>query len=123
MLDNYTRLLEEVAMTEDKEVADAAVSKLIHHMQHSGHLNMLPEIARELRKIAARRHSLRARVEVASEKESVVALRAAAELGINAKHAEVNHSLIRGWRARGAGKLVDRSAKSALVSIYQKVTV
>lgn len=123
MLDNYTRLLEEVAMTEDKEVADAAVTKLIMHMQHSGHINMLPEIAHELRQIAARRHSLRHRVEVASEKESVEALRAAAELGINAKRAEVNHSLIRGWRARGGGKLVDRSAKSALVSIYQKVTV
>lgn len=123
MLDNYTRLLEAVAETEDKEVADAAVTKLIMHMQHSGHVNMLPEIAHELRKIAARRQALAPRVEVAHEKDSVEALRAANELGINATKAQVNHSLIRGWRARADGKLIDRSAKNALIQIYQKVTV
>ena len=123
MLDNYTRLLEAVAETEDKAVADAAVSKLIMHMQHSGHTNMLPEIVHELRKIAARRHALTPRVEVANEKDSVEALREASVLGINAKRAIVNRSLIRGWRAHGGGKLVDRSAKNALLQIYQKVTV
>lgn len=122
MLDNYTRLLEAVAETEDKEVADAAVTKLIRHMQHSGHLNMLPEIAHELRKIAARRRTLAPRVEVAYEKDSVAALRAASELGINATRTHINHALIHGWRAQGGGKLIDRSAKNALIQIYQRVT-
>lgn len=122
MIDTYTRLLEVVAETEDKAAADLAVTKLIVHLKSEGRMNMLTKIARELKKVAARRQALRPRVEVASEKESAGALRAAATLGIIAKHAEVNHSLIRGWRAHGDGKLVDHSAKNALIQIYQKVT-
>lgn len=123
MIDDYTRLLEATAELEDKEASDAAVTKLIRHMKSSGHMKMLPEIARELRKVAARRHALRPYVEVAHEKEEAAALRAAAEVGIIARHAVVNPALIHGWRARAGGKLVDRSAKSALLHIYQKVTL
>ncbi|HUY05341.1 MAG TPA: F0F1 ATP synthase subunit delta [Candidatus Paceibacterota bacterium] len=123
MIDTYTRLLEAVAETEDKAAADAAVTKLIVHLKSAGRMNILPKIARELRKVASRRHALRPRVEVASEKESAGALAAAAALGIDAKRATVNHSLIRGWRAQSEGKLIDRSAKHALAKIYQKVTV
>lgn len=123
MIDTYTRLLEAVAETEDKATADAAVTKLIMHLQSAGRMNMLPQIARELRKIAARRHALRARVEVASLKEAPAALVAAAALGISASHALVNPSLIRGWRAQEDGRLIDCSAKHALTQIYQKVIV
>ena len=123
MIDTYTRLLEAVAETEDKAAADAAVTKLIVHLKSAGRMNMLPKIARELRRVASRRQALRPRVEVASEKGSSAALAAASELGITASHATVNPSLIRGWRAQSAGRLVDRSAKRALTQIYQKVTV
>ena len=123
MIDTYTRLLEAVAETEDKVAADAAVTKLIVHLKSAGRMNMLPKIARELRRVASRRQALRPRVEVASEKESSAALAAASALGITARHATVNPSLIRGWRAQSAGTLVDRSAKRALAQIYQKVTV
>ncbi|HUQ30328.1 MAG TPA: F0F1 ATP synthase subunit delta [Candidatus Paceibacterota bacterium] len=122
MIDNYTRLLEAVATLEDTKVADAAVTKLIAHLKSSGRMKMLPEIARELRKVAARRLALAAKVEVAHEKEVAQALKEAAEAGISARHAKVNHALIQGWRAREGGKLVDRSAKRALIDIYQKVT-
>lgn len=122
MIDEYTRILESVAEIEDKEASDAAVTKLIIHLKSSGRLKMLPQIARELRKVAARRHALRPVVEVAHQKESAAALAAAAKEGITATHTHVNHSLIHGWRARSAGKLIDHTAKRALLHIYQNVT-
>jgi len=123
MIDEYTRLLEATAEIEDKAVSDAAVTKLIMHLKSAGRMKMLPQIARELRKVAARRHALRPTVEVAHEKEAASALRAAAHEGIVAPHAQVNPSLIHGWRARSANLLVDHSAKRALLHIYQKVTL
>ncbi|MEK7086317.1 MAG: F0F1 ATP synthase subunit delta [Patescibacteria group bacterium] len=123
MIDTYTRLLESVVETGDKATADLAVTKLIVHLKSTGRMNMLSKIAGELRRVAARRQALAPHVEVAHEKESERALIAAAALGITAKHATVNTSLIHGWRAQGGGKLIDHSAKRALVQIYQKVTV
>lgn len=123
MIDTYTRLLEATAELEDKAAADAAITKLIIHLKSMGRMNMLPKIAGELRRVAARRAALRPRVEVAHESETTRALHAAAREGISARHAQVNPSLIRGWRAQGGGKLIDHSAKRALIQIYQKVTV
>ena len=123
MIDDYTRLLEATAELEDKAASDAAITKLIMHLKSAGRMKMLPRIARELKKVAARRHALRPFVEVAHQKEEAAALRAAAEAGISARHAVVNNSLIHGWRARSAGKLVDHSAKRALLHIYQNVTL
>jgi len=117
MIDTYTRLLEATAELDDKA---AAVSKLIMHLKSMGRMNMLPKIVSELRRVAARRSALRPRVEVAHGSDEAEALKEAAVLGIHAEHANVNPSLIRGWRAYGAGRLVDRSAKHALIQIYQK---
>lgn len=122
MIDTYTRLLQRVAELEDKEAVDAAVTKLIMHLKSMGRMNMIPKIARELRKIVARRRAIAPRVEVSRESESAAALRAATALGIVATRAQVNPSLIRGWRAQGGGLLIDRSAKHALAHIYQQVT-
>lgn len=122
MIDTYTRLLEATAELEDKVAADAAITKFIAHLKSAGRMKMLPRIVHELRKIASRRVALMPTVEVAQEGESAAALVAAASEGIVAEHASINPSLIRGWRARGNGKLVDRSAKHALIQIYQKVT-
>lgn len=123
MKDTYARLLEAVAETGDPAVADAAVTKLIAHLKSTGRMNTLPKIAHELRTVAARRHLLRARVEVAHVQEAEAALRTAAEYGIRAEKAEINPSLISGWRAHGCGTLIDRSAKNALIQIYQQITV
>ncbi|MFA6414639.1 MAG: F0F1 ATP synthase subunit delta [Candidatus Paceibacterota bacterium] len=123
MIDDYTRLLEATAELEDKATSDAAVTKLIMHLKSAGRMKMLPQIARELRRVAARRHALRPYVEVAHEKETAHALHAAALAGIVTRHATVNPSLIHGWRARSKGTLVDHSAKRALLHIYQQVTV
>ena len=122
MIDTYTHLLEVVAETGDKKIADEAVTKLIKHLKSTGRSKMLREIATELRKIAARRHALAPKVEVASHKEEAKALKEAKAFGIVAKQAVVNKSLISGWRAQKAGMLVDRSGKRALVDIYKNVT-
>ena len=122
MIDEYTRLLEATAEIEDKTVSDAAVTKLIRHLKSAGRMKMLPQIARELRKVAARRHALTPRVEVAHKKDAEHALRAAAHAGIVTKHVSVNPGLISGWRAKSKDILIDHSAKRALLHIYQKVT-
>lgn len=122
MIDTYTRLLEASAELEDKEMSDKAITKLIVHLKSAGRMKMLPQIARELRKIAMRRHTLRPHVEVAHGKEALAALAAAAKEGIVAHEATINNQLIHGWRARSGDKLIDRSAKRALLHIYQKVT-
>lgn len=122
MIDTYTRLLEATAEHESKEVSDAAVTKLIVHLKSAGRMQMLPQIARELKNIAARRHALRPHLEVAHGKEAESALAAAALEGIVVKHAVINTDLIHGWRARSGDRLIDRSAKRALLHIYQNVT-
>ncbi len=121
MIDTYTRLLEKTAELGDEQAADAAVTKLILHLKSAGHMKMLPRVVRELKKVVARRKALQPIVEVAREEDSAAALLAAAREGVVAEHAIVNPALIRGWRARGAGKTVDRSAKRALAAIYQKI--
>jgi F0F1-type ATP synthase delta subunit len=122
MIDTYTRLLEATAELEDKEASDKAVTKLILHLKSAGRMKMLPQIARELRKIATRRHALRPHVEVAHGKEAIAALAVAAKEGIVAHEATINNQLIHGWRARSGDKLIDRTAKRALLHIYQQVT-
>lgn len=122
MIDEYLRILEAAAESDDKKVHEGAVAKLIRHLKGAGRLKMLPEILREFRKVNARRKALAPFVEVASESETKHALKASADEGIAAKHAHVNHALIKGFRARGNGRLVDRSAKRGLTDIYQKIT-
>lgn len=122
MIDDYTRLLEATAELEDKVAADAAVTKLVMHLKSMGRVKMLPAIARELRKIAARRHALRPLVEVSHKRESAAALAAAAREGITAKGADVNPALIHGWRAQENGMLIDRSAKNTLLRMYRNIT-
>ncbi len=122
MIDDYTRLLEAAAEVEDKTMSDAAVTKLIVHLKSAGRMKMLSQIVRELRKVAARRHALRAKVEVAHLKDADEALSLATSFGMVAKHAIVNPSIISGWRAQKGDMLIDRSAKRALIHIYQQVT-
>ncbi len=122
MIDEYTRVLEAAAELDDTSAADAVIAKLILHLKGAGRMKLLPQIVRRLKKVAARRVALRGHVEVAHEKESAAALRAAAAAGIVATHAHVNPDLIQGWRARSGDRLIDHSAKRALLHIYQQVT-
>ena len=101
---------------------DEAISSLMAHLKEAGRLKLLPAILRELRTLNARTQVLDAAVEVATEAESASALSAAASEGISARKATINPLLIRGWRAREGGRLIDRSGKRALIDIYRRIT-
>ena len=100
----------------------ALVGGLVAHLKRDGRMKLLPGIVRELKALQARTDKLAPSVEVASEADSADALAKARVLGIEASSATVNPSLIKGWRARTGSTLVDRSAKQALVDLYQRIT-
>ena len=95
----------------------------VAHLKRTGRMKLLPKVLRELRVQEAREKLRQPLVEVASEGEAAFALKAASASGIVAKEARVNPSLVSGWRARAEGKLIDRSAKHALIDIYRRITV
>jgi hypothetical protein len=122
MADAYAAFLESVVRTRDEQLAAHALEKLIAHLRASGRMPLLPRLLREVRRTLSREAALAPRVEVARKADAAAALQEAAEAGIRAPHAVVNASLIHGWRASENGRLVDHSAKQALIDIYQKVT-
>ncbi|HEX7651094.1 MAG TPA: hypothetical protein VF439_00020 [Candidatus Paceibacterota bacterium] len=118
---DYGKKLAQLA-AHDEGRALAAAEKLVKELKDRGELKQLPGILRSARKESARQRSLAPVVEVGRAEDADAALRAASEAGINAVRAAVNPTLIRGWRARAAGVLVDRSGKRALVDLYRRVT-
>jgi F0F1-type ATP synthase delta subunit len=102
--------------------AKMIVAQLRAHLEERGRTKLLPGILRELKVLEARKANLAPSVEVASEAEAHAALAAAKKAGIDASKARVNHALIKGWRARSGGALIDRSAKQGLIDLYRRVT-
>lgn len=98
------------------------VAQLMIHLKTSGRMKLLPGILRELKVLEARKAKLAPQVEVASEKESHAALSAAKKLGVEVAKAQVNHDLLKGWRARSGATLIDRSAKQGLIDLYRTIT-
>jgi hypothetical protein len=94
----------------------------VAHLKAHGRLKLLPGILRELKRLEWRAHALDPHVEAASEVERSSAIEAAKKEGITAQSSSVNPELIRGWRARTQGALIDRSGKRALVDLYQAIT-
>jgi F0F1-type ATP synthase delta subunit len=117
----YAKAIDDLAHR-DGANAKELVKSLTTHLKASGREKLLPGILRELKVLEARRTKLAPTVEVASEKESEAALKEAKVQGITAAKAHVNHSLIRGWRARSGGTLIDASAKQGLIDLYRNVT-
>lgn len=95
------------------------VENLVAHLKREGRMKLLPAILRALTRLQAR-HA-QAVVEVASESDAAEALAQAAAHGIADATVSVNPSLIRGWRARSASMLVDRSGKRALIDLYRSI--
>ena len=117
----YAKAIDDLATREGTD-AKKLVSDLMTHLHKSGRTKLLPGILRELNIIEARRAKLEPSVEVANEKEAAHALAEAKAAGIVATKAHVNPSLIKGWRARSGGTLIDKSAKRGLIDIYRNVT-
>lgn len=101
---------------------EALMTALMKQLKASGRLKLLPGILRELKTLRVREETLAPHVEVARESDAAMALKAAKEAGIDAQKAEVNPTLVAGWRARQGSTLVDRSAKDALITLYRRIT-
>lgn len=99
-----------------------AVAGLVRSLKAKGRLKLLPQILREMAAEEGKRLATRSLVEVASQGDAADALAEAKKEGIEASEAVVVPSLLAGWRARGNGKLVDRSGKHNLVELYRKIT-
>src|SRR5690606_28283970 len=93
---------------------DEVVSSLTRHLQEKGRMKLLPGILRELKALSARRANAGATLEVARKEDEAPARAYLAAEGIEAGEAVVNPALLRGWRVRTAGTLIDRSGKRAL---------
>ncbi len=117
----YAKALNELARKDGAKLKEL-VAQLMSHLTATGRTKLLPGILRELKVIEARAAKLAPSVEVASEKEAAHALAEAKAAGISVPVAHVNHALIKGWRARSGGTLIDRSAKRGLIDIYRNVT-
>jgi F0F1-type ATP synthase delta subunit len=117
----YAKAIDELAQTSGANAKKLA-AQLSAHLAASGRSKLLPGILRELRILAARRAKLEPALEVASQAEADEALREAKKEGIIATKTRVNHDLIKGWRARSGGTLIDRSAKRSLIDLYRSVT-
>lgn len=116
----YAQALREMLQkgTDESQIVEG----LVQHLKEEGRLKLLPGIVRELKGLQAIADKRAARVEVANAEEATAALAEARSEGIDAPLATINPSLIRGWRAQENGILIDRSAKKALVDLYQKIT-
>lgn len=122
MINRYTRVLTE-ALALDGPSQEKVFDAVLAHLKSTGRKELLRDIHTELRKTHFRQVARAPKVFVASTKEAAGALAAANREGIHAEKALIDPSLIRGWRASEAGTILDRSAKRALISIYQKLTV
>ncbi len=107
---------------DDSVAPEKAVAGLIKNLKDKGRLKLLPAILRELRRMDAGKLATTPLVEVSRESEAQSALSAAKSAGIEASKVVVNPALLQGWRVRGNGKLIDRSAKSNLLDLYRKIT-
>ena len=116
----YAHAIAEAVRRGDDEAA--LVAGLTAHLAREGRSKLLPAILRELQRLAAAEAKLAPQIEVASEAESAGAQIAARAVGIESATVRVNPDLIRGWRARSGSRLIDHSAKHALVDLYQRIT-
>lgn len=120
MTEQYAQAIWNLAY-KDGVVVKGLVANLVKHLQAEDKMKLLPGIVLALKRLEQRNAKLAPKVEVATQAESAHALKEAAAHGIHAAHAEVNHSLIKGWRATGNGKLIDRTAKRSLLDLYRNV--
>lgn len=103
---------------------DAAklVDGLVAHLKATGRMKLLPRIKKMLVEAQARSKKNSAVLEIARKEDEVSAIAEARLEGVEATEIKINDSLIRGWRVRDKGLLVDRSAKSSLIELYRHIT-
>ena len=104
----------------------ADVDKTLAYMRRRGHISLLAQVVRILKRMPAESNA--AEVLVAKEhdaKKHETAIRDALhKLGAaeGKPHVVVDPRAVGGYRVRAGGKAIDHTFRSALVSLYQKAT-
>jgi len=104
----------------------ADVEKTLAYMKHRGHLSLVSQIVRILKREPAEANA--ATVLLAKEsdgkKYSAAIREALAKLGADAARARtvIDERVVGGYQVRAGGKTLDHTFRSALVSIYQNAT-
>jgi len=106
-----------------------AIAALKKSLEHSNRSSLLPKIAREFARLAARQGRKNTMtLSIARKKDVAHAIKAAqtiiAEQGIGETDLceTIDETLIGGWRLEGRGLLVDQSWKKSLLSMYNRAT-
>lgn len=108
---------------EQKGEGDSFLSKLISFMQSRGHMSLLGEIVRILERepAAAKASVTLARESDASKfKDTLAQHLQTLGVGKDEYTLTLDPKMVGGYRINAGGKLIDKSYRSALVSIYQK---
>ena len=119
MPETYAQALVSLVQCGDVTVEEG-VKNLSDSLRKTGKLKLLPAILTALRKYEYRTERSGSVIEVALQADAGVAKTEAGLAGITTERVIVNPSLIRGWRARGAGKLIDKSGKRFLVEVFNR---
>lgn len=119
---NLANAYADVIRSVPEKDAKAYVPKLMAFMKSRGHLSILPEVVRILERSGER--SDRAVVTVAKQPDEAKFSRqireALAALGAGEHRVHVDPRSVGGWSVRAGSKLVDRSFRTSLVSLYKK---
>ncbi len=117
----YAHILSGISVADLAREHSSYTKQLVGHLQRTGRMKLLPNILRALKEEQSRRQAREPVVEIACEEDRDIALVKAASSGIRSTTAIVNPKLIRGWRARANGILVDNSAKHSLIELYRNI--
>lgn len=104
---------------------EMAVSSVKDALVSRGRGQLLPKVARAFRRLAEREGTKeKFTLTIARLEDREDALREAAQaLAGKTPDIRIEPLLIGGWRLEGAGKRIDRSYKSGLLSLYDRVTL
>lgn len=100
---------------------DVLVENLIKNLRSRGREKLLPSIVRELKKIRMQERKKEPCVEIAREEDREKVRAGVDELGVSTYSVTVNPTLVRGWRVRAQGRLIDNTTKKALIELYRVI--
>ena len=116
-------------MIEKGKAPHEAVAAMKKELETRGRATLLPKIARAFERLAAKENSKNTlTLSIARTKDAPHAVKevekvlAELKIGDVDLYETIDESLIGGWRLEGRGVLIDKSWKSALLSIYNRVT-
>jgi F0F1-type ATP synthase delta subunit len=119
MPETYAHAL--VSLVQCGEVTvEVAVKNLSDSLRKTGKLKLLPAILAALKKYEYEDARASSVIEVSSPAISESAKAEARAAGIDTASVVVNESLISGWRARSASKLIDTTGKKFLIEVFQQ---